>query len=40
MKRILITAGGTAIAWHICQIANEFFNEDVEVQICDIMMRV
>ena len=36
MKRILITAGGTAIAWHICQIANEFFNEDVEVQICDI----
>lgn len=36
MKRILITAGGTAIAWHICQIANEFFYEDVEVQICDI----
>lgn len=36
MKRILITAGGTAIAWHICQTANEFFNEDVEVQICDI----
>lgn len=36
MKRILVTAGGTAIAWHICQICNQYFKEKVEIFICDI----
>lgn len=36
MKRILVTAGGTAIAWHISKIAKEYFAESLEVQVCDI----
>jgi len=36
MKRILITAGGTAISWHICQICNLYFRDKIEVFICDI----
>lgn len=36
MKRILITAAGTAIAWHICQICEEYFKEQIEVYLCDI----
>ena len=36
MKRILITAGGTAIAWHICQICNQCFKNRIEVYVCDI----
>lgn len=36
MKRILVTAGGTATAWHICQVCNEFFCDKIEVYVCDI----
>ena len=36
MKRILVTAGGTAIAWHICQICDKYFNNQIEAYICDI----
>lgn len=36
MKKILITAGGTATAWHITQIAHDYFNNDIEIQVCDI----
>lgn len=35
MKRILITAGGTATAWHITQTANKYFKEDIEIHVCD-----
>lgn len=35
MKRLLITAGGTAIAWHICKICKEYYRNKVEVFICD-----
>ena len=35
-KKILVTAGGTAIAWHICQIVNQYFFDKVEVYVCDI----
>lgn len=36
MKRILITAGGTGIAWHICKIAKEYYSNEIELHICDI----
>lgn len=36
MKKILVTAGGTAIAWHISKIAKEYFSRSLEVQVCDI----
>ena len=36
MKRILITAGGTGIAWHICKVAKEHFLTEFEIHICDI----
>lgn len=36
MKKILITAAGTATAWHICNIIREFYNEEFEINICDI----
>lgn len=35
MKRILVTAGGTATAWHIVQVAKEHFVNNIEIQICD-----
>lgn len=36
MKRILVTAGGTAIAWHIANIAEQYFsNGEIELFICD-----
>ena len=35
MKKMLVTAGGTATAWHISQIANEFFNGKIEIHVCD-----
>ncbi len=35
MKRILVTAGGTATAWHISNIAKEYFKDDIEIQVCD-----
>lgn len=34
-KRILITAGGTLITYHICKIANEYFKDDLLVEIVD-----
>lgn len=36
MKKILVTAGGTAIGWHVCKIAHDYFKNDIEVHICDI----
>ncbi len=35
MKRLLVTAGGTATAWHICKTADEYFGHALEVHICD-----
>lgn len=35
-KKILITAGGTATAWHICTIIKRYFDEDFEIHLCDI----
>ena len=35
MKKILITAGGTATAWHITEMANKYFKNDIEIQVCD-----
>lgn len=34
-KKILITAGGTATAWHICTVIRNHFNDDFEIHICD-----
>lgn len=39
MKRVLLTAGGTATAWHMVNVANEFFGDDVEIHIGDINDR-
>lgn len=36
MKRILVTAGGTAIAWHIAEVVNTFFKDQIELFVCDI----
>ena len=36
MKHILVTAGGTAIAWHICKICRQYFRNKTEIYICDI----
>lgn len=30
-----MTAGGTATAWHISEIVREFFNEYIELYVCD-----
>lgn len=35
-KKILITAGGTATAWHLCNIIKEYFDNKLEIHICDI----
>lgn len=36
MKRILVTAGGTATAWHICEEVSKYFKDKIEIQLCDI----
>lgn len=38
-KRILITAGGTSTAWHMCNIAKRYFDDKIEVHVCDINPR-
>lgn len=35
MKKILITAGGTATAWHISNVAKEHFKDDITIHVCD-----
>lgn len=35
-KNILVTGGGTAIAWHICQVCKKYYDDDVQLFICDI----
>lgn len=35
-KKILITAGGTATAWHLCNVIKEHFDDKIEIHICDI----
>lgn len=35
MKRILVTAGGTATAWHVCQIVEKYFKNEIELFLCD-----
>lgn len=35
-KKILITAGGTATAWHIVQIIKTYYDDVFEIHICDI----
>lgn len=35
MKKILVTAGGTSTAWHICQIVEKYFRNDIELFLCD-----
>jgi hypothetical protein len=35
-KKILITAGGTATAWHISKIITEHFSDFFEIHLCDI----
>ena len=36
MIKILITAGGTATAWHICTVIKQYFSNEVELHLCDI----
>ena len=36
MKRILVTAGGTATAWHICEEVSKYFQDKIEIHVCDI----
>ncbi|SDB95412.1 ATP-grasp domain-containing protein [Succiniclasticum ruminis] len=35
MKRILVTAGGTATAWHIATIAKRYFSNEIILHVCD-----
>ncbi len=35
-KRILVTAGGTATAWHIANVARTYFSNSAEIHVCDI----
>lgn len=35
-KRVLVTAGGTAIAWHLGQVARQYFQESLDMRVCDI----
>ncbi len=35
MKNILVTAGGTATAWHICNVVKEYFNDEVRIIVTD-----
>ena len=36
LKRVLVTAGGTAIAWHLVQVARRYFAESLDMRVCDI----
>lgn len=36
MKRFLVTAGGTATAWHISQVATQYFKDSIEIEVSDI----
>ena len=36
MKKILITAAGTATTWHFCQIIKEYFKDEYEIHLTDI----
>ena len=36
MKKILVTAGGTATAWHICNVVKQHFKDKIGVIITDI----
>lgn len=36
MKRILVTAGGTATAWHICEEVSKYFKDEIQIHLCDI----
>ena len=36
MKRLLVTAGGTATAWHLVNVAREFFANDLCVHVADV----
>ncbi|MBQ0067168.1 MAG: ATP-grasp domain-containing protein [Phascolarctobacterium sp.] len=33
--KMLVTAGGTAIAWHISEIIKQFFNSKIDLYLCD-----
>ena len=35
-KKVLVTAGGTAAAWHLISVIETHFSQDVELFICDI----
>lgn len=35
MRRVLVTAGGTATAWHIASVVEKYFHDTLEVHICD-----
>lgn len=35
MRKILVTAGGTATAWHLAQVAHQYFKDDIEIYLCD-----
>lgn len=35
-KRILVTAAGTATAWHICKVVQEHFKGKFEAHVCDV----
>lgn len=35
MRKVLVTAGGTATAWHIVNVVEKFLKDDIEVVICD-----
>ena len=34
-KKILVTAGGTATAWHLVNIVQEFYRNSIEIYVCD-----
>ena len=36
MKKILVTAGGTATAWHIASVVRDYFAEQISIHLCDI----
>lgn len=36
MIKLLITAGGTATAWHMANVIQNYFSDSIELHICDI----
>lgn len=36
MKKILVTAGGTATAWHICSVAQKYYKDEISIIVTDI----